>query len=52
MRKGYRGMVWNIKIEKTGGVVFEKKDHGQAAGIPALKTIWGLFDLSFSVLAL
>ena len=25
---------------------FEKKDHGQGAGIPVLKTIWDLFDLS------
>jgi hypothetical protein len=25
---------------------FEKKDYGQGAGIPVLKTIWDLFDLS------
>lgn len=25
---------------------FEKKDHGHGAGIPVLKTLWDLFDLS------
>ncbi|WP_243270074.1 transposase [Thermanaerosceptrum fracticalcis] len=33
-------------MKKLCKPTFEKKDHGQGAGIPVLKTIWDLFDLS------
>ncbi|QNB45493.1 hypothetical protein BR63_03660 [Thermanaerosceptrum fracticalcis] len=32
-------------MKKLCKPTFEKKDHGQGAGIPVLKTIWDLFDL-------
>ena len=35
-----------IYLKKLGDPSFEKKDYGQGAGIPILKTIWDLFDLS------
>lgn len=33
-------------MKKLCNPTFKKKDHGQGAGIPVLKTIWDLFDLS------
>ena len=33
-------------MKKLCKPTFERKDHGRGAGIPALKTIWDLFDLS------
>ncbi|MHB1128245.1 MAG: hypothetical protein ACYC2T_15095 [Bacillota bacterium] len=38
--------IWVIPIKKLCKPTFKKKDHGQGAGIPVLKTIWDLFDLS------
>jgi hypothetical protein len=38
--------IWVMLMKKLCKPTFEKKDHGQGAGIPVLKTIWDLFDLS------
>jgi hypothetical protein len=38
--------IWVIRMKKLCKPTFENKDHGRGAGIPALKTIWDLFDLS------
>ena len=38
--------IWVILMSKLCKPTFEKKDHGRGAGIPVLKTIWDLFDLS------
>ena len=38
--------IWVIPMKKLCKPTFTKKDHGQGAGIPVLKTIWDLFDLS------
>lgn len=38
--------IWVILMMKLCKPTFEKKDYGQGAGIPVLKTIWDLFDLS------
>jgi len=38
--------IWVILMKGLCKPTFEKKDHGQGAGIPVLKSIWDLFDLS------
>ncbi len=38
--------IWVILMKELCKPTFEKKDHGQGAGIPVLKSIWDLFDLS------
>ena len=35
-----------MQMKKLCKPTFKEKDHGQGAGIPVLKTIWDLFDLS------
>ena len=39
-------VIWVIRMKELCKPTFEKKDHGQGAGIPVLKSIWDLFDLS------
>lgn len=38
--------IWVIRMKELCKPTFEKKHHGQGAGIPVLKSIWDLFDLS------
>ena len=38
--------IWVIPMKKLCKPSFKKKDYGQGAGIPVLKTVWDLFDLS------
>ncbi|PHJ37893.1 hypothetical protein P378_13185 [Desulforamulus profundi] len=38
--------IWVIRMKELCKPTFEKKDHGKGAGIPVLKSIWDLFDLS------
>ncbi len=38
--------IWVMQMKKLCKPTFKEKDHGQGAGIPVLKTIWDLFDLS------
>ncbi|WP_034142980.1 transposase [Desulfosporosinus sp. BICA1-9] len=47
-RGGSKGLkaIRVISLKNLCKPSFEKKDYGQGAGIPVLKTIWDLFDLS------
>jgi len=38
--------IWVISMKQLCKPTFKEKDHGQGAGIPVLKAIWDLFDLS------
>lgn len=38
--------IWVMPMKELCSPVFKEKDHGQGAGIPVIKTIWDLFDLS------
>jgi len=38
--------IWVIKVKKLSKPTFENKETGNGGGIPTLKAIWELFDLS------